>query len=308
MNLRQQRRVGLVTLWYRAAATIDRFVDELHALRYSAVRPVFVINSLAAADVERLRDRVPEALVLEPGANLGTAAGWNLAIRHLLDEGVDVVGTWNVDTRFDRDCVTKLVDLLEGSPEIGACQPLVCDFDTPRRVQMFGGSLDLSTGRARHDFSGADVCDALPALRDAEYLDGGCMFLRAEVLRSVGGFDERFYMYAEDCDLSVRVRRAGYRTVALRDARVWHERREDRTHLPPPHEVFYRTRNRYFLLRKYASRRALRLESARGLLWDMPRSALFYVRRGRFDLAQAHTSGLLNGVAGRFGKHGWVND
>jgi len=301
-------RVGLVTIWYRAASAIERYVHELRAMPHANVRPVFVINSLRVDDVLRLRTLVPEAVILEPGANIGPAAGWNLAIRHLLAEGMDVIGMWNVDTHFDPNCVPRLLELLESSPDIGACQPLVCDFGTPARVQMFGGSFDLASGRTHHECAGANVGDELPAQRDADYLDGGCMFVRADVLRSVGGFDERLFMYAEDCDLCVRIRRAGYRTVAVRDARVWHEHREDRTHLAPPHEVFYRTRNRFFLVRKYASGRAWQRLAARALLWDVPRNAVFYARRGRLDLVRAHAAGVLSGIAGRSGKQGWVGD
>lgn len=298
--------VGLVTIWYRSGAAIDRFVAELRALDYPNVRPVFVVHALAPDELSRLRRLVPEALVLEPNANLGPAAGWNLAIARLLEEPaeVDLIGMWNVDTHLDPCCLGHLVQVLDSSPDVGAVQPILCEMDQPDRVQMFGGTLDRATGLASHDFRGAPYDTQLPALRDADYLDGGSMLVRADVLRQVGRFDQRLFMYAEDCDLSLRIHRAGLRTVAVRDARAWHA---SRAGLPPAYEVYYRTRNRFFLVRRYGGGPALRLTVLRGVSFDLPRGALFYLRRGRADLARAHALGLFHGVIGRFGKAGWVD-
>jgi GT2 family glycosyltransferase len=299
--------IGLITIWYRAAAAIDSFVAELSAMRYPRLRPVFVVHELPPADVQRLRAAAPHASILEPGANLGPAAGWNLAIRKLLSEGVDYVGICNVGTHFDPNCLDRVVATMRADTSIGACQPLLCHANQPDLVQMFGGSISLQTGFATHDYRGARFSNSLPAIHDADYLDGGSLVIRSDVLRIVGGFDERLFMYAEDCDLSVRIRLAGYRTVALRDARAWHDHPEGRGQLPPAHEVFYRTRNRFLLVRKFGRRQAAWALRARGLLWDMPRGVVFYLRRGRSDLARAHVAGMLSGAAGRFGNRGWVS-
>jgi GT2 family glycosyltransferase len=300
-------RVGLITIWFRTGAEIDRFVRELHAQTFHNLLPTFVVHSLMATEIERLRVAAPEALILEPGDNLGPAAGWNLAIGRLLEKGPDFIGICNVDTHLDPSCIDRLLEVLEASPEIGACQPILRGFDQPERVQMFGGSLDVSTGLATHDYKGARYTAALPPVHDADYLDGGSMLVRADVFRQVGRFDERLFMYAEDCDLSLRIRRAGYRTVAVRDALAWHEHAEGRGHLPPRHEVFYRTRNRFFLVRKYASQQAWRRAATRAITLDLPLGTLFYVRRRRPDLAKAHVAGVVAGVIGRFGRSGWVD-
>ena len=99
---------------------------------------------------------MPDAVTLEPGRNIGPAAAWNLGIERLLDEDVEAVGIWNVDAHLDPDGVSRLVEVLETYPDIGAAQPILLDFDRPTRVQMYGGTLDLRLGLAKHDFKGAD--------------------------------------------------------------------------------------------------------------------------------------------------------
>jgi GT2 family glycosyltransferase len=243
--------------------------------------------------------------VLQPDGNVGAAAGWNLAMRELLARDVEYVGIWNVDVSPDPLWVERMVRVMEGDQTIGACQPLLLYSDAPDTVQMFGGSLDVRLAQARHDFVGVTNLDQLPALHEADYLDGGTMFVRASVLRRVGSFDERLFLYLEDCDLSVRIRAAGFRLVAVRDARAWHHHREQLGRLPTPAEEFYATRNRFFFARKYGGRHAM-LEHAALWLMREPRHVVYFLRRGRGDLVLASVSGAVSGMLGLMGKRGWV--
>jgi GT2 family glycosyltransferase len=57
---------------------------------------------------------------------------------------------------------------------------------------------------------------------DVPFVSGAFMFCRTQVLRELGGFDERFFLYFEDADLSRRVQNHGYRTVYIADVSVTH--------------------------------------------------------------------------------------
>jgi GT2 family glycosyltransferase len=297
--------IGVITLWYRSEHAIERFVANLDQIDRPPLRPLFVIQNQTVEEVSRLRQRVPRAVILEPGANVGTAAGWNLGIAYLLESGATYVAIWNVDVRLDPECLHRQVAVMEQDPTIGACQPLLLYSDEPARVQMFGGSFDVGTGEARHDCRGATALGQLPLIRDAEYLDGGTMLLRAEALHATGGFDERLFMYAEDADLCHRLRQVGYRTVAVRDARAWHYHRQERGSLPAPHQLFYETRNRLYMVLKLAGRRAWARLAVR-LALGIPRHALYYYHERRPLLAWPYFLGIVYGIGCRMGKQGWV--
>ena len=57
---------------------------------------------------------------------------------------------------------------------------------------------------------------------DVPFVSGAFMFCRTHVLKEIGGFDERFFLYFEDADLSRRVQNHGYRTVYFPDVSVIH--------------------------------------------------------------------------------------
>ena len=305
MNRAGSPLVGLVTIWYDAADHMDRFVSDMQAIRYPRVQPVFLIYKQTRKEVERLRSCVPKALFIEPGSNLGTAVGWNLAIDRLTTMGAEYIGIWNADVKLHPKCLEQMVSAMQQDPTIGAVGPLLLYSDEPGKVEMYGGSFDVRTGMARHDYNGVINLTGLMPKRDAEYLDGGTMLLRAEVLRQVGGFDEEFFMYGEDCDISFRIRRAGYRTTAVRDAWAWHYHRENNGSLGAPHEIFYITRNQYYLVAKHGNdkdRRALAYRMAR----ELPRRSAHYLRRGKPTLAVAYLTGIIYGLAGWMGKRLWV--
>jgi GT2 family glycosyltransferase len=297
--------LGMITIWYRAAREMERFLGELAAIDYPRLLPVFVVHDQTPSEVQRLREAAPAARIIEPRANLGTAAGWNLGIKYLLAAGVDYIGIWNVDVRLDVTCLRRLVTVMANDPGIGACQPLLLYGDAPNTVQMFGGSVDVSTGSARHEYNGVTALVALPPIRDAQFLDGGTMLIRAQVLREVGGFDEGFFMYWEDTDLSRRIQAAGYRTVAVRDAVAWHYHRAIGGAYPSSAQLFYETRNRYYFVRKHGGRRAW-WRLVRSQLRDAPRYLLYYYNERQPRLVWACLVGVVSGVLGITGKRSWV--
>lgn len=299
--------VGLITLWYKASpAQIARFVEGLASLRYAAIKPVFVVQSQGVDEVALLRATVPQAHIIEPGTNLGTAAGWNLAIVYLNTQKVDYIGILNVDVRPDPDYLETLVVTMGQDRTIGATAPLLLFSEEPDVVQAYGATIGLHGGQTVHNYRGQVGWENLPVLLDCEYLDGGTVLLRAEILRQVGGFDPRFFLYDEDCDLSLRVRKVGYRTVAVRDAHCWHYHREEKGPVTPPHELFYRTRNRFYLLRCHGRPRDWWRHLAYSVA-GVPRQIGRYLRRRQMRQLHAYLSGLASGLLGRTGKAGWVD-
>jgi GT2 family glycosyltransferase len=83
----------------------------------------------------------------------------------------------------------------------GRIQPTAFDFPSPFR--MFG----LFSGLNR--FFKITRLKNLSRIRRPDYVQGSFFLIRREIFESVGGFDENFFMYAEDVDLCLRVRHSG---------------------------------------------------------------------------------------------------
>jgi hypothetical protein len=87
------------------------------------------------------------------------------------------------------------------------------------------------------------------------WADGSCSLVRGDLWRSLGGYDETFFLYGDDVDMSWRARLAGYDIVHVSAARVFHDKRvgTSRHDVVAPHEVHYSALASYLMARKWGT-------------------------------------------------------
>jgi len=165
------------------------------------------------------------------GANLGYGAGHNIAIRKTIKQKIPYHLVINPDIEIDPDVPEKLLKYAEENPEIGHIMPLVlypngkvqylCKLLPSPFDLIFRRFLPASWFRKRIErfelrHSGYNKPMEVP------YLSGCFMFFRTDALMKAGLFDERFFMYPEDIDLTRRIRKY-YKTVFFPGVNVVHK-------------------------------------------------------------------------------------
>jgi GT2 family glycosyltransferase len=88
---------------------------------------------------------------------------------------------------------------------------------------------------------------------ETELATGCCFLIRSEVLENVGMFDERYFLYYEDADLSERIKRAGYKIIYEPRAVLWHKNAESSGGSGSDLQDYYITRNRLLFGMTYAN-------------------------------------------------------
>ncbi len=146
--------------------------------------------------------------------NLGYGSGHNLAIRHALNRGSRYHAVINPDISFGPEVLPDITAYMDGHADVGMIMPEIRypDGRLQHHCKMVPTPYDLIarrflpkklTEKQRHRFelrfSGYDRIMNIP------YLCGCFMMLRTEALRVTGLFDERFFMYPEDIDLTRRM-------------------------------------------------------------------------------------------------------
>ncbi len=235
---------------------------------------------------------------IETGANLGFAGGNNAGIRDALDRGVDYVMVLNNDTLLDKDVLVRLMGVLEQDQKVGAVSPKIYfakgfEFhkerynktDIGKVIWYAGGKIDWKNvyGSAR----GADEVDTgkYETVQETDFAAGACMLLKAKALKEVGLFDENFFMYYEDTDLSQRMKKADWKVLYYPEALIWHKVAQS-SGIGSELNDYFLTRNRMIFGMKYASLRtkfALFRESIKLLLkgrkWQKIGTRDFYLGR-----------------------------
>lgn len=148
--------------------------------------------------------------------NLGYGAAHNIAIRKTIEQCIDYHLVLNTDIEFDADILSELEQYMQQHGDVGQVMPKILypDGTTQYLCKLLPTPLDLfgrrflpkqlfqtRTERFELRSSGYDKVMNVP------YLSGCFMLLRTEALGRVGLFDERFFMYPEDIDLTRRMHR-----------------------------------------------------------------------------------------------------
>lgn len=161
--------------------------------------------------------------------NKGFGAGHNLAIQQIIDPS-DFHLVLNPDVYFENKVLTTLVDYFVTNPNAGALMPKIVNpsgelqylaklLPTPFDL-LFKRFLPDSWTKKRAERFQLKFTD-YQQIMNVPYLSGCFMFLRMEVLKKIGGFDERFFMYPEDIDLSRRIH-AQYETIFFPNVSIVH--------------------------------------------------------------------------------------
>lgn len=162
-----------------------------------------VVDNASRDDSLRGAERVcPGLLIIRNKENGGFAKGVNQGISAARTIGATHVWIFNPDARARSSALSALIEYSHRYPK-AMFSPVI--FDRGGNVWFSGGNINFFRMRAVHR-------DSLEAsgLSTEEFLTGCALFVPWEIIDRIGGFDERFFLYYEDADYSVRARAAGY--------------------------------------------------------------------------------------------------
>jgi GT2 family glycosyltransferase/glycosyltransferase involved in cell wall biosynthesis len=167
---------------------------------------IVVENASGDDSAARIRAALPDVRVIESDSNTGFAGGCNLGVEHATGEYIAFI---NNDARPHRQWIAAAVRTLASDPRIGSVACKVLDWDGGLIDYVDGSMTWFGMGYKREVEKPDSPEYDVP--KDVLFGTGAAMFMRTEVFREIGGFDERFFMFYEDVDLGWRLNLLGYR-------------------------------------------------------------------------------------------------
>ncbi|MGB0513319.1 MAG: glycosyltransferase family 2 protein [Wenzhouxiangellaceae bacterium] len=207
-------RVAAVVLNHKRADDTIACVESLRGLNTPPGAIELIDNASSDDSVARLRATLPDLPLTVNPRNLGFGGGQNEVIQRLMDDEFEWIWLLNNDARAAPDTLEGLLKRARDK-RVGAVGALLRDLEPPRGVQAVGGGHVIWWRGSSREWRGERN-------RPLDYITGACMLLRAEALRQIGLFDPRFFMYWEDVDLCLRMRRAGWTLAVAEDAVIFH--------------------------------------------------------------------------------------
>ena len=193
---------------------------------------LYLIDNSSNDDLKILKDFDTSIEYIYNNANLGYGAAHNIALRKSIENNATYHFILNSDILFNPNDIKTLVDYMDNNPDVGHLMPKVIYPDgqlqylckllpTPydlivRRFIPFKRIKELNDSKYELRFSGYNKIMNVP------YLSGCFMLLRISALKEIGLFDERYFMYPEDIDLTRRMHK-NYKTIFFPYVTIIHD-------------------------------------------------------------------------------------
>jgi GT2 family glycosyltransferase len=242
--------VSVVVLAWKEEPWLTQCIESLLASTGVAIEVVIVDNGALGSSVQTLEKFAdhPSVTVLSPGSNLGFAGGSNLGAQAATGDYIALV---NGDLLVEPTTLRKLVDAVD-IPGVGMA---VASVRMPDNVEIINAGANPVHVLGMSWAGGLGQPETRTGLVDSAAVSGACVLTTRAHWQRLGGFDEEYFAYCEDSELSLRTWRVGLRCVCVPDAVATHRYEFSRN----PFKQYLVERNRLMLVATMWSPRALAL-------------------------------------------------
>lgn len=214
---------------YKNPATI--LAQTIHSFLSATKDSILYLIDNSPTDELKYLAYDPRITYIFNSKNIGFGAGHNISLRKIINESKYHL-VLNPDVYFEENVLAKLYDHMEQDPNIGLIMPKVLYPDgrlqpvckllpSPKTLIVRRFFNFITSVHEKENYRYELHSSGYDKIIDAPFLSGCFMFLRTEALRTVGLFDERFFLYTEDTDLSRRIHKY-YRTVFYPEVTIYH--------------------------------------------------------------------------------------
>jgi GT2 family glycosyltransferase len=266
----QELAASIILVNYNGWHDLQRCLGSLTNTLSPDCEVIVVDNCSTDDSPQRISECFPFVRLVRSALNLGFGAGNNLGAKLAMGRALIFL---NPDTAVEPGWLEPLVQALNDDPNVGMATPRILLLNDPRRINTCGNDLHVSglalcrgmgkphhagsdpnrqpmititganrpTGAAEEQAAAGDT-----ATEPVAAVSGAAFAIQRELFEKIGGFDETFFLYMEDTDLSLRTRIAGYQCVYVPGSIVYHDYE---LHFGPM-KIYYQERNRYLMLLK----------------------------------------------------------
>jgi len=274
-------------------------IESLSNITYPNIEIIVVDNASTKEDPQIIKETYPRIILIESVLNYGFAGGNNLGIMRARGEYILLL---NNDTIVDPNFLEPLVKKFQDNPKIGAISPKIRYFYKKDTFQ-YAGYTEINKWTIRNKTIGENEIDTGQYDEDREtaYTHGAAMMVPMEVIKKVGMMSYEFFLYYEEADWCLRIRKYGYKIMYVHNSLVYHKGSVT-TGKNSALKVHYLTRNRLVFMR----RNIHGIEFVFALLYQIVvaigKNSIIFILKGKWKLAGAYWSGILWNVKNVFNK------
>jgi GT2 family glycosyltransferase len=243
--------IALILNYNRAQDTID-CVSSMKQCTYENLEIIVIDNGSTDTSENIIQSAHRDVTVIQTGRNLGFCGGNNFGIQYALSSSQcpAYILLLNNDTLVDNDFLNPMVDAMERDRHVAAAGGTICCYPEKEKIWYAGGKFIFWRASSFLSYSGEDYSHIHRMKgRYVNFITGCMILIRSDVIKTVGMLDERFFMYFEDAEYSLRLIYAGFKLLYVPQSRIYHKI-ENRA--VQPLSLYFSIRNRLLFINTVA--------------------------------------------------------
>ena len=284
-------RLSIITINYNGLKNTCELIDTL-PLKDKSIEVIVVDNASNQDEAAIIEERYPQVKVIRSKENIGFAGGNNLGIKAAQGKYLFFL---NNDTLLKPQTsgLKPLISRLESSPKIGMVCPKI-KFSWDSQLIQFAGYTPLSPVTMRNKAIGCGEADhgQYDTAHSTPYAHGAAMMVKREVIEKAGQMPECYFLYYEELDWSMMIRRAGYEIWYEPSCTIFHKESQT-TGQNSPLRTNYITRNRFLFTQRNQQGMVKYISYLYLISLVATRDILRFAFQRRMDLARATIRGVV---------------
>ena len=284
-----EKLLSIITINYNGLKDTCELIDTL-PLNDETIEVIVVDNASTQDEATELEKRYPLIIVIRSDKNLGFAGGNNLGIKAAHGKYLFFI---NNDAILPQpSAISHLLTRLESSDQIGMVCPKI-RFTWGKQLIQYAGYTPLSKITLRNKSIGFGEQDngQYDTPRPTPYAHGAAMMVKREVIEQVGMMPECYFLYYEELDWSMMIRRTGYEIWYEPACTVFHKESQT-TGQQSPLKTYYIIRNRLLFAQRNIDGSEKYLTYIYLICIVAVRDVLKYLCKGQINMAKAVMKGI----------------
>lgn len=219
-------KVGVLLVVTNEAKYLPTFCSSLINQIYNNIKLFILDNNCEDNSIEIIKTFFSDVFVIRSTEIIGFARGNNLLAEEAINSGCEFLFILNPDIELHENCISNLVKLINTEDKISAVAPIMFfgrEQKELNKIQSFAEKIDFKKRNIISIYGNQLFIEGkFPKEIEVNIVGGGITFIKASVVKEIGLFDERYYIYGEEVDLGYRSFLADYKMVVTSEAKVWH--------------------------------------------------------------------------------------
>lgn len=202
--------VSIITVGYKSQSTLPSLLKSVYQQQDCSMEFIYIENSPNFSSSLIVKQHYPGAIIIEPGENLGFSKSCNLGAKKARGQYLLFL---NPDCEIKtEDTLINMLKFMKAHPEVGICGPNI--------TNHVGQSQNSEHASYFGEQYLSNKFTLLPG--KVAWISGASLMIQQQLFQSINGFDERYFMYSEDVDICLNVRKKGFIIAKAPNTNVMH--------------------------------------------------------------------------------------